>query len=310
MITLYRFTKGFDFKMEKLKNYLKLIRIKHYLKNFLVFAPLLFSGNFFEVTLLLKTLFSFIAFSFTASVVYIINDIRDVEKDKLHPIKKERPIASGKVSKKEGIILAILLFIISIFINWNISTSPISFIILLSYLLMNIAYSFGLKNIPIIDILILSIGFLLRVFYGAVILNLNVSNWLYLTILSISFYLGLGKRRNEIDKSKNSRKVLEHYNRNFLDKNMYMCLALTIIFYSLWCVDPINSLRFGDLNYLLFTVPIVMIICMKYSLNIEGDSFGDPVDVVFSDKTMLALIIIYGLCILLLLYIFPILIKY
>lgn len=310
MITLYRFTKGFDFKMETLKNYLKLIRIKHYLKNFLVFAPLLFSGNFFEVTLLLKTLLSFIAFSFTASVVYIINDIRDVEKDKLHPIKKERPIASGKVSKKEGIILAILLFIISIFINWNISTSPISFIILLSYLLMNIAYSFGLKNLPIIDILILSIGFLLRVFYGAVILNLNVSNWLYLTILSISFYLGLGKRRNEIDKSKNSRKVLEHYNRNFLDKNMYMCLALTIIFYSLWCVDPINSLRFGDLNYLLFTVPIVMIICMKYSLNIEGDSFGDPVDVVFSDKTMLALIIIYGLCILLLLYIFPILIKY
>lgn len=310
MITLYRFTKGFDFKMEKLKNYLKLIRIKHYLKNFLVFAPLLFSGNFFEVTLLLKTLLSFIAFSFTASVVYIINDIRDVEKDKLHPIKKERPIASGKVSKKEGIILAILLFIISIFINWNISTSPISFIILLSYLLINIAYSFGLKNLPIIDILILSIGFLLRVFYGAVILNLNVSNWLYLTILSISFYLGLGKRRNEIDKSKNSRKVLEHYNRNFLDKNMYMCLALTIIFYSLWCVDPINSLRFGDLNYLLFTVPIVMIICMKYSLNIEGDSFGDPVDVVFSDKTMLALIIIYGLCILLLLYIFPILIKY
>ena len=296
--------------MEKLKNYLKLIRIKHYLKNFLVFAPLLFSGNFFEVTLLLKTLLSFIAFSFTASVVYIINDIRDVEKDKLHPIKKERPIASGKVSKKEGIILAILLFIISIFINWNISTSPISFIILLSYLLINIAYSFGLKNLPIIDILILSIGFLLRVFYGAVILNLNVSNWLYLTILSISFYLGLGKRRNEIDKSKNSRKVLEHYNRNFLDKNMYMCLALTIIFYSLWCVDPINSLRFGDLNYLLFTVPIVMIICMKYSLNIEGDSFGDPVDVVFSDKTMLALIIIYGLCILLLLYIFPILIKY
>ena len=296
--------------METLKNYLKLIRIKHYLKNFLVFAPLLFSGNFFEVTLLLKTLLSFIAFSFTASVVYIINDIRDVEKDKLHPIKKERPIASGKVSKKEGIILAILLFIISIFINWNISTSPISFIILLSYLLMNIAYSFGLKNLPIIDILILSIGFLLRVFYGAVILNLNVSNWLYLTILSISFYLGLGKRRNEIDKSKNSRKVLEHYNRNFLDKNMYMCLALTIIFYSLWCVDPINSLRFGDLNYLLFTVPIVMIICMKYSLNIEGDSFGDPVDVVFSDKTMLALIIIYGLCILLLLYIFPILIKY
>ena len=174
---------------------------------------------------------------------------------------------------------------------------------------MNIAYSFGLKNIPIIDILILSIGFLLRVFYGAIILSLNVSNWLYLTILSISFYLGLGKRRNEIDKSKNSRKVLEQYNRNFLDKNMYMCLALTIMFYSLWCVDPINSSKFSGVNYLLFTVPIVMIICMKYSLNIEGDSFGDPVDVVFSDKVILTLIALYGVCLLFLLYVFPIFIR-
>lgn len=292
--------------MKKLKNYLKLIRVKHYLKNFLVFLPLLFSGKFFEGNLFLKTIFSFIAFSFIASVVYIINDIRDVEKDKLHPIKKYRPIASGKVSKKEGIILAIFLFVIAMFINCCVATSPISFTILFIYLIMNIAYSFGLKNVPIFDILILSIGFLLRVFYGAVISNLNVSNWLYLTILSISFYLGLGKRRNEIDKSKDSRKVLEQYNRNFLDKNMYMCLALTIMFYSLWCVDPINSSRFSGMNYLLLTVPIVMIICMKYSLNIEGDSFGDPVDVVFSDKIILTLIAIYGLCVLLLLYIFPI----
>ncbi len=295
--------------MKKLKNYLKLIRIKHYLKNFLVFTPLLFSGNFFRGDYLLNTLLAFIAFSFTASVVYIINDIRDVEKDKLHPIKKNRPIASGKVSKIEGIVLAIILLIIAIGINLWIHASPFAFIVLFAYLFMNIAYSFGLKNIPIIDILILSIGFLLRVFYGATILELNVSNWLYLTILSISFYLGLGKRRNEIDKSKDSRKVLAQYNRNFLDKNMYMCLGLTIMFYSLWCVDPINSSRFSGINYLLLTVPIVMIICMKYSLDIEGDSFGDPVDVVFSDKTILVLVAIYALFIFLLLYVFPIFIH-
>lgn len=295
--------------MEKLKNYLNLIRIKHYLKNFLVFAPLLFSGNFFEGSYLLNNILAFIAFSFIASVVYIINDIRDVEKDKLHPIKKNRAIASGKVSKIEGIIIAIILFLIAIGINLFIYASVFAFIILIIYLLINIAYSFGLKNIPIIDILILSFGFLLRVFYGATILDLNVSNWLYLTILSISFYLGLGKRRNEIDKSKNSRKVLEQYNRNFLDKNMYMCLGLTIMFYSLWCVDPINSSRFSGINYLLITVPIVMIICMKYSLDIEGDSFGDPVDVVFSDKTILVLVAIYAILIFLLLYIFPIFIN-
>lgn len=295
--------------MEKIKNYLKLIRIKHYLKNFLVFAPLLFSGKFFEGNYLVNTILAFISFSFMASVVYIINDIRDVEKDRLHPVKKNRPIAAGKVSKKEGIILAIILFVVSIVINLFTSNSPISYIILIGYLVMNIAYSFGLKNIPIIDILILSVGFLLRVFYGATIVNISVSNWLYLTILSISFYLGLGKRRNEIDKSKDSRKVLKEYSRNFLDKNMYMCLGLTIMFYSLWCVDPINSSRFSGINYLLITVPIVMLICMKYSLDIEGDSFGDPVDVVFSDKVMLALIGIYVILMFLILYIFPVFIN-
>ena len=295
--------------MKKLKNYLKLIRVKHYLKNFLIFAPLLFSGNFFKDDYFITTILAFIAFSFMASVVYIINDIKDVEKDRLHPIKKNRPIASGNVSKAEGIILAIILFVISIVINAFISTSTLSYVILLGYLIMNIAYSFGLKNVPIIDILILSIGFLLRVFYGAIIININVSNWLYLTILAISFYLGLGKRRNEIDKSKDSRKVLKQYNRACLDKNMYMCLSLTIMFYALWCVDPINTTRFKGINYLLITVPLVILICMKYSLDIEGDSFGDPVDVVFSDKTILALIAIYGILMLMILYIFPIFIN-
>ncbi len=295
--------------MKKLKNYLKLIRVKHYLKNFLIFAPLLFSGNFFKDDYFITTILAFIAFSFMASVVYIINDIKDVEKDRLHPIKKNRPIASGNVSKAEGIILAIILFVISIVINAFISTSTLSYVILLGYLIMNIAYSFGLKNVPIIDILILSIGFLLRVFYGAIIININVSNWLYLTILAISFYLGLGKRRNEIDKSKDSRKVLKQYNRAFLDKNMYMCLSLTIMFYALWCVDPINTTRFKGINYLLITVPLVILICMKYSLDIEGDSFGDPVDVVFSDKTILALIAIYGILMLMILYFFPIFIN-
>ena len=295
--------------MKKLKNYLKLIRVKHYLKNFLIYAPLLFSGNFFKDYYFITTILAFIAFSFMASVVYIINDIKDVEKDRLHPIKKNRPIASGNVSKAEGIILAIILFVISIVINAFISTSTLSYVILLGYLIMNIAYSFGLKNVPIIDILILSIGFLLRVFYGAIIININVSNWLYLTILAISFYLGLGKRRNEIDKSKDSRKVLKQYNRAFLDKNMYMCLSLTIMFYALWCVDPINTTRFKGINYLLITVPLVILICMKYSLDIEGDSFGDPVDVVFSDKTILALIAIYGILMLMILYIFPIFIN-
>lgn len=119
-----------------------------------------------------------------------------------------------------------------------------------------------------------------------------------MTIISFSFYLSLGKRRNELEKSKsigvNVRDVLKFYNKDFLDKNMYLCLALTIAFYSLWCVDPINIEKFGT-NYLVFTVPLVMVICMKYSLNIEGNSYGDPVEVLLSDKILLILVLLYVL---------------
>ena len=145
------------------------------------------------------------------------------------------------------------------------------------------------------DIAILVSGFLLRVLYGSEIMGIEISNWLYLTVISMSFYLGLGKRRNELVKSTEgtTRKVLQFYNHSFLDKNMYMCLALTITFYSLWSVDPLTISRIGNSN-LFWTVPLVILICMKYSLTIEGNSDGDPVEVVFRDKTLLALILFFG----------------
>ena len=106
--------------------------------------------------------------------------------------------------------------------------------------MLNLLYSFGLKNVPVADIAILVSGFLLRVLYGSSITGIEISKWLYLTVIAMSFYLGLGKRRNELEKhgGESTRKVLEAYNKNFLDKNMYMCLSLAIVFYSLWCTDP------------------------------------------------------------------------
>ena len=142
-------------------------------------------------------------------------------------------------------------------------------------------------------------GFLIRVLYGSNITNIEVSNWLYLTIISASFYMGLGKRRNELkvqEKVGNTRNVLKYYNKEFLDKNMYMCLCMTIIFYSLW---------FQDLNskYIMWTIPIVLLICMKYSLNIESNSSGDPVEVLLKDKVLILLIGIYAIAIFLTLYV-------
>jgi decaprenyl-phosphate phosphoribosyltransferase len=284
-----------------MKKYLKLMRVKHYIKNILIFLPLFFSQNLFNESLAIKTIISFLSFCLMSSCVYIFNDINDIEKDKKHPIKKSRPIASGEISKRNGIILFFILLFFSILLNFLANKSNVfSYIYLLFYLFINFLYSKCLKNIAIVDIVILVMGFLLRIIYGASIINVSISSWLYLTIMSFSFYLGLGKRRNEMDNiGSNSRKVLIKYSRNFLDKNMYLCLGLTIVFYSLWCIDPHLILIHPQLIY---TIPLVLIICMRYSLIIEGDSYGDPVDVLTKDKTLISLVLIYLVCIIFIFY--------
>lgn len=286
-----------------MKNYLKLMRVHHYLKNVLIFLPLVFSQNLFDLTLLKKTILGFFAFSILSSIVYIVNDIQDVEKDRKHPTKCKRPIASGAVSVKEAYILAVVIAVIGITLNYfacGVNLLGWGFVLL--YVGLNFAYSMGLKNLPIIDITILVSGFLIRVLYGSAVTAIEVSNWLYLTVISMSFYLGLGKRRNELDaQGSKSRKVLKFYNHDFLDKNMYMCLGLTIVFYSLWCVDSTTIERYSNSN-IVWTVPLVMLICMKYSLNVEGNSDGDPVSVLLKDKILMGMVFLYVLIVLLIIY--------
>ncbi|NRT37502.1 4-hydroxybenzoate polyprenyltransferase [Clostridium beijerinckii] len=286
-----------------MKKYLKLMRVHHYLKNILVFLPLVFSQNLFNVDLLLRTILGFCSFSILSSIVYIINDIQDVEKDRKHSTKCNRPIASGAVSIKSAYILSILIAVIGIILNYFACGINIaSWIFIMLYLTLNFLYSMGLKNVPIIDITILVSGFLLRVLYGGAVSSIEVSKWLYLTVISMSFYLGLGKRRNELTIEGNkARKVLKYYNHEFLDKNMYMCLGLTIIFYSLWCVD-INTIARYTNDKFAWTVPLVMLICMKYSLNIEGNSDGDPVSVILKDKVLIFMILLYIIIVLLIIY--------
>ncbi len=292
--------------MKKIKSYIKLMRPQHYIKNILIFLPIVFSKNILNFELIKNTVIGVIAFSLMASIVYIINDIMDVEADRKHEKKKNRPIASGEITIKEAVILIIVLILLTILLNVLIAMGPIkveicAFLVFYGYLILNVLYSIKLKHVPIIDITILAFGFLLRVIYGAQITGIQVSNWLYLTILSFSFYMGLGKRRNELKKmGSDARKVLKQYNKSFLDSNMYMCMAIGIVFYSLWCID-VNATISGWIN-VVYTVPFVIVICMKYSLNIEKDSSGDPVDVILGDKILLLLALLYTITILLILY--------
>ena len=285
-----------------MKKYFKLMRIHHYLKNILIFVPIVFSRNLFEIDILYSVIMGFIAFCFTASSIYVLNDICDVEKDRAHPSKCKRPIASGDVSINNAKVLFIILIAFSLFLSIFIIKSISVAILLFIYFFINVSYSIGMKNVPIVDIFILVLGFIIRVFYGAQIVDIKISEWLYLTIMSLSFFLGLGKRRNEIDKQgSRSRKVLKYYNREFLDKNMYIFLALTINFYSLWCMDNVHEP--GVFDNIFLTIPVTIFICMKYSLNIEGNSNGDPVEVLLHDKILIGVVILYMIMMMFILYV-------
>jgi hypothetical protein len=230
-----------------------------------------------------------------------------VKNDRNHPIKRYRPIASGEVSITSAWILAVILPGFSAaLIYFTVGWQSASWLFIGIYIFLNLLYSFGLKNRPLVDIAILVAGFLLRVLYGSAIANIRISNWLYLTVMAISFYLGFGKRRNEIlAQGERIRPVLKYYNHNFLDKNMYVSLALTIVFYALWCVDPNTVDRYSN-SHIVWTVPLVMLICMKYSLDVEGASLGDPVEVLLGDKLLMVFVGLYAVITFLIIYQNPI----
>jgi len=286
-----------------MKKYLKLARVKHYIKNIFILLPLFFGQKLFDLNLILKAVLGFFAFGLVSSVVYVINDINDAESDAKHPTKRLRPVASGAISKKNAIVFACILAFVSVICTFfacadNLISS--SFIIV--YFVINVLYSIKLKNYPIVDVTILASGFLLRLLFGAGIANIEISSWLYLTVLTLSFYLGLGKRRNELlRQSDETRKVLKYYNYEFLDKTMYMFMAVEIVFYSLWCVDPITIERIST-DKIIWSVPFVIVILLRYSFIVEGDSDGDPAEVILKDKPLLLLGLCYFLFILSLIY--------
>lgn len=276
-----------------MRHYLELIRVRHYIKNLLVVAALACSGQLLDADKLAAGGIAFAAFCLMSSAVYIVNDLRDAEKDRNHPTKCERPIAAGRVSSRGATILAIVLLAGALACNalvFHLSST----LLLTAYLALNLAYSFGLKNIPIVDVAILVSGFLIRILYGAVVTDITVSSWLYLTVIALSFYFALGKRRNELIRldSDDTRSVLKTYPVSFLNQSMGMCLTLANAFYALWSMDESTATLYNS-DYLIFTVPIVLLITMKYSLDVEGDSDGDPVEVLLHDKVLVALCVLY-----------------
>lgn len=272
-----------------MKKYLELIRVKHWIKNLLIFIPII-CGKMLHFNNLHIAFLGFISFCFCSSFIYIINDIKDIEQDKLHDRKKNRPLASGKIKKRAAMIISMFMLVLSLSINYMISGNlfNLSNYFLIAYIIINILYTFYLKRIVIIDVLLLSLGFILRIYYGASLLDIVVSDFLFLTIFSASLFLSLGKRKKELIKNADVRINLKKYNKNFLDSFQNIMLTLTLVFYALWAKEQSNSL-------MIYTVLFLTAIFMRYSLLVESQDEGDPTTVFYSDKTLMILSLLYGI---------------
>lgn len=265
----------------------RLLRCEQYIKNLLVPAPLFCSGELFDRIKLSCGIRGFLVFCLASSFVYILNDILDMERDRLHPQKKYRPLAAGIVSVRRAAVLAGALLAAAVLLNGTVF-SPASAAVLFCFLAVNAAYSLGLKNIPILDLALLVSGFFFRLQYGALITGISVSGWLYLTVMAMAFYFALAKRKSErMHAGTAGRDVLRHYSDAFLDRNLSLFMGLGIVFYALWSMDEATLERHGSLP-LFVTVPCLILLILRFQTDMEKDTTENPAEVVFHDPLLLA----------------------
>lgn len=280
-----------------MKKYLQLLRVKNYVKNILIFLPFVFSGSFLVVSCnYVRMLFGFVIFCLASSLMYIFNDYIDIEKDKLHSKKCNRPLASGAISPITALIFMIVIFICivgSLFYFDNKITS----LWLSLYIVMNLLYSVWLKNIPIVDITILMLFFIVRVYYGASLIGVPVSVYLHLTVMSVAFMMGIDKRYKEKQHNDDCRNSLKYYSSDFLSKISQMFLGLSVVFYSLWIISDTNM--FLNKNIMLISIIMVVFILVYYQYLIDISDDGNPVDMLLSHPFLVLATIAY--CILMLL---------
>lgn len=275
--------------------YLEQMRVKSWLKNLFVFCAIIFSLELFEWKKFIHAVILTLSFCLISSAIYVLNDICDVENDRRHAVKKNRPIASGQISFPCAWALLVCLTITGFALAFLVNLP--SFLLILTYVVMNILYSKWLKNKEVIDCFCIAAGFVLRVMVGGTIVSAGVSDWMFLTVVSLSLFMAFGKRRGELNNygAGRTRDVLGIYEMNFLNGIVFMCAGLTMAFYSLWSISQESNL--------VYTVPIVLFIVIRYLLLVfSGRSEADPTTLILSDKTLLASCGLCALIMLVLLY--------
>lgn len=280
------------------------MRPKQWTKNVFVFAALVFDGQLLEVGPFTQTLVGFILLCLASGTVYIINDIADIEQDKQHPKKRHRPLASGRLSVRVAWIATIVLGVATLAVSFTLNRWFGALV--LTYILINLLYSYRLKHVPIIDVFIIASGFVLRVGAGVMLITVErFSPWLYVCTTLLALFLGFGKRRAELsllaDKANTHRKVLDGYTISFLDQLITIVSAMTIMAYSLYTFSAENLP--GD-HLMMLTIPFVVYGIFRYLYLIHVENAGGaPDEVLLTDMPFLTSIIGWGLLVMLILYI-------
>lgn len=287
-----------------MKKYLQLIRVSQWIKNIFVFAPLLFSKHLFEADYFFKSSLAFISFCLVSSSVYILNDIVDKEKDKKHPKKKLRPIASGSISIKIASFLALAFLFFSSYLA--IKTNIYLFYLIISYFLLNIFYSFLFKNIVILDMMTLAVGFILRVYAGGVVINVEISNWLIISTFFISIFLAAMKRRSELSLVENAeintRKVLSEYSVYFADLIGAVSASCLLIAYAMYTINDKTINYFGN-DYIAFTNIFVAFGIFRFMYLAYKKSKGEnATEIMLTDLPMMINLLLYSASIVIIVY--------
>lgn len=267
-----------------MKDIFILLRPHQYIKNLFVFAPLFFSFDFTKNNIAL-TFLAFAIFSILASSVYIFNDLLDIEEDKKHPKKKFRPLASGRVSKQNAIILFLILSVASLGVSFFVNIHL--FMVLLVYFVLNIAYSLGLKHIALVDIFIIATGFVLRLFAGASVMDISLSMWIIIVTFLLALFLALAKRRDDVllsSQGKETRKNIDGYNLEFVNASMVLMAGIVVVSYVLYTVSP-NVMQKFNSHYLYLTAFFVVLGIMRYmQITFVEENSGSPTKIVLRDR--------------------------
>ena len=279
-----------------IKALILLLRPAHWVKNVFVLAPLVFAQKLTDPEAVRLALLAFIAFCLASSAVYIFNDIRDRAEDRLHPLKRNRPLAAGTVSVQLAAVLAIAMAAGALGIAVGLGTGFL--LVLTTYLVLNQLYSLGLKHVVILDVMIVSLGFVLRVIAGGLAIDVRVSAWLLLCTFFVALFLAFSKRRHELmllaNEASGQRPVLSHYSAAFLDQMINVVTASTVVAYAMYSISPETIEKFHT-RYLIYTIPMVLFGIFRYLYLIYQRQTGrNPTEAILRDPPFMINILVWA----------------